>query len=562
MNIIMNLESSLRSQTILVLLLAALAMFEIAPALRQHLSRLRPEEVATPSKKRNGLSIAKMSRAVEIHNCTKQNQLRLEDPAFGNIRLVASMPSTSTFQAGTYMRIPIFNELASYNSSDSYTKTSWQYNLWARLVGPVGIIPVTRIDYYYNTEPQNTNLFAELEFVVWQPGTYSLEVELRYLYGNQVGARYTLSDTSVFSNELISKVTQQEGIFPLGSNTVDFFKKTFVNEVPVIYMGRDNDFETWRNTYRQKNTSSWGPFHFNWINNHCFGIVGSPYMMDIEGESQEILQIKAISGVQNKPKTRTCTASDTMKPGFWRLLQINCTSLDRHPGCNFIWDSFYKGPGYVYETPGCEWEFPNTTRLSTCFAEFGNRLNIVGDSLVRMIHDALIVYFKLKQFHNITFGTDYKKRGSSLSGKDGHSFSTREGAFIDDFSVLHKVGWGSNRDLDRIESSPGRLARDLSIHRKWFDEARSRDGRSTSARFIYYVPNYVNEFRTRQSFEPFMSFYAALTGEFFQSELGYEIFNANKLTRALPEGTGDGLHYRADVTRFMAIMLLNALCPP
>jgi hypothetical protein len=72
----------------------------------------------------------------------------------------------------------------------------------------------------------------------------------------------------------------------------------------------------------------------------------------------------------------------------------------------------------------------------------------------------------------------------------------------------------------------------------------------------------VNEYRTRQSFEPFMSFYSALTAEFFRSELGYEIFNANKLTRALPECTGDGLHYRKDIVGFMAVMLLNALCPP
>merc|ERR1712232_1437160 len=91
-------------------------------------------------------------------------------------------------------------------------------------------------------------------------------------------------------------------------------------------------------------------------------------------------------------------------------------------------------------------------------------------------------------------------------------------------------------------SSPGHLLRSLEHHVEQF--MRDRDSHTHSI-FIYYRTHYMNDFRQPEGYEPLMSRQSRVVSHVFEN-LGYEIFDANQLTKSRPESTNDGLHYNSE----------------
>ena len=348
-----------------------LLLFALGVLVLVHLSEVHFRLAVTTKTKppeETRLFLASMLPATNASLCQGVNQERLETD--GRLHLEASLPFHQSFEPGETIRIPIYIQ-------NKTLARLWKYDLWARLVSSSVIIPFQRIEFFDNYS--ETGLFAQVEFHVWDP--YS-------------------------------------------SNVANVFPTHFGNFMPVTYMGRENDLESWRKQMHGDN-KAWTPFHLHWIDNHCFGIQGSPYTLQVVRK-------------QNPARTtigrtrRMCTIEDTMKPGYWRMLDVDCANTSgSHPGCGYLWGTNYRGQGMVYETPGCEWAFLNHSQLSSCFPKYSNQINFVGDSLIRMMEDQTKNYLKFVNYTEpLTIHQDFKRvgeSGQSVDQKDGRNFTTTYG---------------------------------------------------------------------------------------------------------------------------------------
>lgn len=490
--------------------------------------------------------------------CAAENHHKLQ--TLYGIQLEARQPhSKCTWDAvkGCLLRVPVYN---TYTGHPVNNETDWKVHLWARLVTDHLILPTTFVRYHYHNiaNPGAPSLFAELEFHVWEPGAYQLEVDLRYIYGGTNSNKipfpylgYSKDANDMYSNRQPHPSLQLEsinGVFPSKRH----------EEINAHYMARENDLQTW--TKDQKGNyvvSHWKPFHENWVKQQCMAIVNSPYHLTIEFQGTNGKNHTTASA------TRFCSAADTQRPGYWQVLNGKRQErpfLLRNDEYHHQWDKAFQGPQLRYVTPGCDWEFPNATRLLTCLRPYNYRLNMAGDSLIRMLTKALKSYFDHVGV-NITFELAVKGKGVESAVKcDVTSFALEKGgAFIDDFNLIHHVGWGRKGDLVGKQSSPGRLAYELKKIQSYLEEKQVQRN-SNSSRFFYYVAHYINEFRCMQGFEPFVSHYSAIAAEYLEKESVYEIFDTNRVVRPLVDGTGDGLHYHLDVVSMLAVMMLNSIC--
>jgi len=582
-----------------------------------------------------------------ITDCAKSNHQRLMDKF--QVQLEARWPLTIDKNMwnplrGSKIRIPVYNihpnatntttHTTNNTASTTTTTTTRHYHLWARLMTDTLLLPTTFIYYHYPKPPSsNPTLFAELEFVVWEPADYILEIELRYIYGGDVKVATNrnlfqqsrrnfsriYSNFSKFYASMEPHKSLRQNSPNVDAGVFAHYRRPDVNqEVPVQFMARDDDLKTW-STYDKAKIppyESWRPYREKWVKQHCMDIPGSPFTLAVDWNWKQNddpdtttvsnnnntttttpifhTTVAAASSTTPSTSTRFCTAADTQRPGYWTVVDSK-TFRDRpflliEPSYYHLWSREHvqrQRPNLRYVTPGCQWEFPNATRLLQCLEPYGFRVNLVGSSLIRLLHAALESYFQHLGISNkIAFGKRYKKRGinGTTEGKLGVAgFDMDEGGvFIDDFNLIHHIGWGAEGssngyNLNNKETSPNRLAHELERHAEEFSAMDNNDNRTTSnnnststndtsqhpkkkTRFFYYVTHYLNDYRCKQGFEPFVSYYSAVTAASLQQHAGYEIFDTNRLFRALVEANTDGLHYHADVVSMISIMLLNAMC--
>jgi hypothetical protein len=561
------------------------------------------------------LTLLNITPATYTHPCTAQSQSVLESLTGGGLHLQAAMPpvTSRSWKRGQVLRVPVYN-------LHPNVERDWHYDVWARLVGETTqtYTTFTQLHIYTaeesaatarrqkNNEVNSTALlFAEIDFHIWEPDTYQLQIEIRYLYGSsQPPPKYT-GDWSQFTKRVftppLQDLVQTKGLFRYNPSVATVFPEFYTQYTPVIYMGdpdmgqvgrffryyRENPKEGTDNTSSITQPAAKSQHDF-WVENHCFGIHGSPYTLQVVDTISQPQHLKQDDHAddpttkQEPPEQKTrrrCGISDTHKPGYWRKIQVDCTSSsDRnnnsslyHEGCGYFWDASKKGMGYIYETQGCQWKFLTATDLLPCMEAINRTMYFIGDSLIRYIIGEVQGYLTnhVKLPIPIDFHSDWKKlrdKVSIVDDHDGHGFPINQGGvFIDDFMLVHRIGFGPQGTISHLESSPGNVARNLYLHKQWFQNQTARFNeadakKNSAARFIFYLPHYVNDRVKPQAFEPQMSYYSALMGSFLQSELGYEIFNTMQITRGIPEGMQDGIHLQPQFLRNMALILLNSIC--
>jgi hypothetical protein len=122
--------------------------------------------------------------------------------------------TTTSWKPGQVIRIriPVYDV-----NPDPTVERDWHYNVWARLmVGETTqtYTTFTQMNVYthnikesitliqHHADNSTAVLFAEIDFHIWEPDTYQLQIEIRYLYGSSKKPANTTGNWSGFTTTI------------------------------------------------------------------------------------------------------------------------------------------------------------------------------------------------------------------------------------------------------------------------------------------------------------------------------------------------------------------------
>ena len=444
-----------------------------------------------------------------------------------------------------------------------------EIHLWARLTSPYGSNSTVLVGS--DTDVGRTAEETIFRFFPPTPGTYTLEVEQRFVRGDAGGVDGKLAAFTARRSDLLR---QQCGRCQFG-----------LNQGVAIAL------------------------HSTWRASGCLHIQGSPMSVTIldpeanvslvassghrsnivaideaEDEAEQAVQEhlaeqqvehgrpdRASSDIHHRPR-RACTFDDlSLQPGYW---VVNRTRIP-----HYLRNSPYArhAGGQFYEQRGCRWEL-SSEALGECLPRL-HHIVLIGDSLIRALAEALPILGVPKPMlvswtkqpreeinawlANATLLHEAARQQVAADAAQaqtamhaaGHNDTQPDAAklsvVIDDFALVLNEAMASN--ASHFERSLSQLR----AHR-----SSSRLQPSDPVIGIFYQAHYLNEWRQRRLVEPHLAALSRRAAAVFRDELNYRVFDASRPTypRAEAADTSDGVHYSRGIVAHIAYMLLSAVC--
>jgi len=428
--------------------------------------------------------------------CTQKSSMKYALETF-NIFLIPDLPPNGTWKTGE-------KSFQLLNCSPSPINENYNYTVWGRLVGPT--IVEAQITRFYG-HPRRV---FSVKFFVFEPGDYSLEIELRFAW-------------------------------------------SFSEDLP-IFLSYNPDLSQVKEPRLRMNLRT------NWIKEGCTDIIGSPFHVTIIGNSRI------------RRSDRMCAFRDIGFRGHWKKVATDCYGEDwkRKPDCYY--DSGYgeidrsqidytrrKNYTWVWEQTNCKLSRLTEEEMRSCFANF-DRLQLIGDSLIRLLY-RVIESDRFNFLLNTTkFDLGFKLEDQELNLEDINKirFSTPAGPSIqlDDLSMVHVIGWDHYKG--DIETSLPKF----SELRKLLDEIESwlaQNSTKLNRRNIFLVTNYINDWRGMALWEPFVSEVSSYVISRLR-KIGYEILDIRRMTRSRMDDSFDGLHYHRTVLATIMELFVSGVC--
>eukprot|EP00747_Dinoflagellata_sp_TGD_P141056 gnl/TRDRNA2_/TRDRNA2_176081_c0_seq2.p1 gnl/TRDRNA2_/TRDRNA2_176081_c0~~gnl/TRDRNA2_/TRDRNA2_176081_c0_seq2.p1 ORF type:complete len:579 (-),score=38.31 gnl/TRDRNA2_/TRDRNA2_176081_c0_seq2:150-1886(-) len=431
---------------------------------------------------------------------------------------VVLMPFIKDYKvAAGNLVVPLYNCLKTQTSLPT-NATHGSLNIWARLVG-AAIVAAHVVDIRNNTVGREKELVPdyELHFRVYEEGSYKLELEYRAWF-----------DFKHTSNSIAT--------FP---PSIDYFGfPVDIHTQSVKYHGGQC---MWGNpsgwverilSYPQKNT--------------CFE---PPY-------GQEVISVKG--NLDNEGNQRQCSIQESTRAGRWVLRSLNCpqdprceisTNVQMHPmGQSTLRHSIGHNDTvfWIWKTEGCEWYVPSQDRLEQYLRRFSSWI-VHGSSMTRQQLDAVRMFdnfvFNKAVNRSIRIETDLTYKGRPLSNMETVPLPR---IIWTDIDMSHNLVWSGCQPRNAVEHAESFFAN--------YQESRA-DGDVA----IFYRMHHINECGlARHSCEPMASYGTRKVAEQMQMK-GFMVFDANRITKAMPEQQVEGLHAKDALLKHMCLMMLGAM---
>eukprot|EP00747_Dinoflagellata_sp_TGD_P141055 gnl/TRDRNA2_/TRDRNA2_176081_c0_seq1.p1 gnl/TRDRNA2_/TRDRNA2_176081_c0~~gnl/TRDRNA2_/TRDRNA2_176081_c0_seq1.p1 ORF type:complete len:596 (-),score=34.57 gnl/TRDRNA2_/TRDRNA2_176081_c0_seq1:150-1907(-) len=409
--------------------------------------------------------------------------------------------------------VPLYNCLKTQTSLPT-NATHGSLNIWARLVG-AAIVAAHVVDIRNNTVGQENGLVPdyELHFRVFDQGSYKLELQYR--------AWFDFNHTS---------------------------KSTATFPPSIDYFGFPVDLHTQSVKYHGGqcmwgNPSGWLERITSYPQKHkCFE---PPY-------DQEVISVKG--NLDNEGNQRQCSIQESTRAGRWVLRSLNCpqdprceisTNVAIHNQSTLRHSSLHN-MFWIWKTEGCEWYVPSQDRLQKYLRRFSSWI-VHGSSMTRQQLEAVHM-FDNRVFNHIVNRSIRIETNVTYKGRP--SMHTETGPLPRiiwaDTNLPHNLVWSGCQPSIAVEHAKSFLAT--------YQQSR-RDGDVA----IFYRMHYINECGfSRNSCEPMASYGTRKVAEQMQMN-GFMVFDANRITKAMPEQQVEGLHAKDALLKHMCLMMLGAM---